>query len=336
MMPPAQSMNYHPLVRAVSRGLKNRCGVSSSGCLLVAVSGGADSMALLHALNLLRGRRGWSLELWVGHVQHHLHDQAETHAQLVKQQATAMGLGLERRDVDVKTRLAQHGGNVEAVARRLRYDALREMAEQVQASAVVTAHHGDDQLETLLMRLMSGSGTRGMRGLRWHRKLARDTPLDLVRPMLATDRATVMDFVSQERLPYCTDPTNADTDRVRSRLRSQILPELRAMRPAAARAATQTADQIAQAHRAIRCAVKDVTWQGQKNGNALDRRTLRELPEAVGLEVLRHRCGEASLRLLGQVLRASRDRQGGERSFSVSNSCRIVVSASAVCVLRRD
>lgn len=327
------NQNYHPLIRSISNGLKRRAHVPASARLLVAVSGGADSVALLHALNLLRNRRGWALRLQVGHVQHHLHSQAEAHARFVEALAKELKLPFERGDVDVQSAIEQHGGNVEAVARRLRYQALREMAEHHDAAFVVTAHHGDDQLETLLMRLMTGSGMRGIRGLRWRRKLAGDSEIRLVRPMLNIDRATVEDFLSQAKLPFCTDPTNADATRTRARLRTEVLPVLRAMRPSAAVASTQTADQIAMAQRAIRDMTQQVRWRAIASGHEIERATLRELPEALALESLRFQCGRVSGRLLRQVIHAVRDTKGGERTFDLPNDQRIIITAKLVSIL---
>ena len=160
-------MNYHPLVRAVSMAMRQHGRLPHNPHLLVAVSGGADSTALLRVLAMLAPRRDWGLTLTVGHVHHHLHNQADAHADFVAKLAGDLGLASLRRDVHVQQHLDRHSGNVENAARLLRYAALESMAHECGADAVAVAHHGDDQLETLLMRLARGSGPRGLRGLRF-------------------------------------------------------------------------------------------------------------------------------------------------------------------------
>lgn len=304
--------------------------------LLIAVSGGADSMALLHALNLLRQRRGWELSLTVGHVHHHLHAEADTHAAFVQAQCDNMGIAFMRQDVDVEAAMSKNGGNVEAVARSLRYEALLEMARPCAANAVATAHHGDDQVETLIMRVISGSGLRGMRGLRWQRRLSRRSDVRLVRPMLATDRATVEDFLTAANASYCTDPTNADATRLRARLRTEVLPALRSIRPNIGPAATQTADQLAAAHHAIRSAADNLPWQHDSKQASIPRETLRALPHAICLAAIQSQCENASPRTLSKIVQAIYDSHGDERTYPLRDDQRIVLTRDKLSVVFAD
>ena len=169
-MPSRRDLPHHPLVRAVAEGLRHHCGVREGARLIVAVSGGADSVALLRALAILAPRRNWNLNLAVGHVQHHLRKRgAEADARFVAALAKKLELPFLRADLE-PPRPAK--GNREDWARKERYGALAEMAQAFGASFMVTAHHGDDQLETMLMRLVRGCSVRGLAGMRWRRRLA--------------------------------------------------------------------------------------------------------------------------------------------------------------------
>ena len=251
-------MHYHPLVRRVAEGLRRRCGVRQGADVLVAVSGGADSVALLRAMALLAPRRGWRLRLEVAHVQHHLRgEDAEADAAFVRDLAAGLGLPYHRRD------LSWHGqrGNVEDNARRMRYAALLEIAvacSEDSASAgegggarfVATAHHADDQLETLLLRLVRGTGLRGLRGIAWRRELGSEGVM-LIRPMLAATREQAVDFLRAMAQPWREDASNQDTQRARARLRREVLPVLRDMRPGVATRAVRLADRVRAAVEAL-------------------------------------------------------------------------------------
>ena len=127
-------------------------------------------------------------------------------------------------DLNINTAL----GNVEDQARTQRYDALLQMAKKHDCQTIVTAHHGVDQLETLLMRLIRGSSLRGLGAMKWQRPL--EQGVQLIRPMLKTDKQMVIDFLEQIDQPWCEDHTNADCTRLRARLRQTVIPELLAIR----------------------------------------------------------------------------------------------------------
>ncbi len=248
---------YHPLMRRLTHGLRQRCGVREGDTLLVAVSGGADSVALLRGLRLLAPRRRWRLTLHVGHVQHHLRppEEAETDAAFVEALAGELSLPFHRRDITVPA------GNVEAQARRLRYAALTGMARDAGASFIATAHHADDHLETILMRLLRGTTARGLRGIAWRRAVKAESPasapaerghasdtaavnLALIRPMLAATHAEAIDFLRVLNQAWREDATNADASRTRARLRHAVLPVLHELRPSVARKVLELSDSL--------------------------------------------------------------------------------------------
>ena len=231
-------LRYHPLVRRIATGLRRRCGIGEGDAVLVAVSGGADSVALLRAMHLLADRRKWRLRLVVGHVHHGLRGEAaDGDADFVAALADSLSLVSQQAHIHP----SHQPGNLESNSRRLRYGALARMAGDHHCTALATAHHADDQLETLLMHLLRGSAPRGMRGIAWQRP-HRQT--QIIRPMLATTHAEALEFLRHLRQPHREDATNLDPARTRARLRSDVLPILRDLNPRAALNALRTADHM--------------------------------------------------------------------------------------------
>ncbi|MEM1109338.1 MAG: tRNA lysidine(34) synthetase TilS [Planctomycetota bacterium] len=235
-----QAPSYLPLVRAAAHGLRHRCGVLEGDRIMVACSGGADSVALLRALYLLHDRRKWNLTLTVAHVQHHLRspEAAEGDAAFVEALARQLGLKHARRDITP----GEAAGNVEANAREQRYAALVEMAAEVNASYVATAHHADDQLETLLMAILRGTTAKGLRGIAWQRPLSEK--VTLIRPMLNVTHIEAIELLNSLDQPWREDTTNLDKSRTRARLRHEVLPVLRELRPSVARKAVELGDHL--------------------------------------------------------------------------------------------
>ncbi len=307
----------------------------------MAVSGGADSVALLRALAALAPRRRWQLVLTVAHVQHHLRAQAESDAQFVARLAQSLSLPFLRADLSLVASL----GNLEARARLARYAALDDMARSAGARYLVTAHHADDQLETVLMRLLRGSSIQGLAAMPWRRKLL-GTPehasaLFLIRPMLAVDRPAVHGYLHTLGQTWHEDHTNVDLARTRNRLRHEVVPILRALRPDAAGRAVALADHLRQVGRLIDRAV------GQAEGALIrhdgratfSRAAARRWHPIVLCGLLRRSLLTAgvpadhlSLRALRPLVRAIRDHAGGTRQFEFTGSVRVLVDKLTVTV----
>lgn len=242
--------SYLPLVRAAAHGLRHRGGVCEGDHVLVACSGGADSVALLRAMHLLHRRRKWNLALTVAHVQHHLRppEEAEADAAFVEALAGQLGLAYVRRDITP----GEAAGNVEANAREQRYAVLTEMAQEAGAGFVATAHHADDQLETLLMAILRGTTAKGLRGIAWQRPLSDETPdgnsegvgVTLIRPILGATHADAIALLNHLDQQWREDATNLDKSRTRARLRHEVLPVLRELRPSVARKAVELGDTL--------------------------------------------------------------------------------------------
>jgi tRNA(Ile)-lysidine synthase len=194
------------------------------GPIVVGVSGGPDSVALLRALCAVRPG-----PLVVAHLNHGLRGSAsdadavfvgELARKLMGDGQPVASIHIVRRDIGIEA----GSENVEAAARRVRYEWLASVARDIGAGWVATGHTADDQAETVLFQLLRGTGLDGLAGIAARRPLMAD--VELVRPMLAVGRAEVVAYLRDLGQEYREDATNADTTRTRSRIRHDLLPLL--------------------------------------------------------------------------------------------------------------
>ena len=185
----------------------------------VAVSGGPDSVALLHCLLGLRQRLG--ITLGVVHVNHQLRGGAsEQDQQFVAELSTHAGLPFISTSVDVARQAATSGDNLEQTGRAVRYEFFRQLIDQGRFDKIAAAHTLSDQAETVLQRLLRGSGSAGLAGIR--------PVLDgtIVRPLIGVTRQQVLAYLETGGFKWREDESNRDLDRDRSRIRHQLLPRL--------------------------------------------------------------------------------------------------------------
>ena len=214
---------HPPLVAEVGRSLE-RLGAGAGG-MVVAVSGGPDSVALLRALAELPVG-----PLVVAHLNHRLRgaesDADEAFVQELARSLRDAGKPVEARTrkIDVAAQARQEHGNLESVARRLRYDWLQEIAVEAKLSWIATGHTADDQAETVLHRLLRGTGLQGLRGIAARRSLA--PGIDVVRPLLRVRRTEIIDFLDRLGQPHRLDSSNQDLRLTRNRIRLKLLPHL--------------------------------------------------------------------------------------------------------------
>lgn len=191
--------------------------------VLVAVSGGPDSMALLHALWELAPRLSLTLE--VATVDHGLRPAAATEARWVGERVAALELPWHLLEVDVRAaRQAARGTSWQEAARAVRLSALTALAGRLGAQGVALGHQADDQAETVLFRILRGTGVRGLAGIPYRREL-------FIRPLLDVRRAAIETYLRRRSIPFIEDPSNADLRFARARLRQQVLPLLRQQNP---------------------------------------------------------------------------------------------------------
>ncbi|WP_028777608.1 tRNA lysidine(34) synthetase TilS [Shimazuella kribbensis] len=190
--------------------------------LLVGVSGGCDSIALLDALYHLTMQFGW--QVYVVHVNHHLRgEESDADARFVADFCQERNISYQHKHVDVKAKLKKEGGNKQSIARELRYQAFQDAAQSWGIKKIVLAHHADDQVETILMRIIRGTGPTGLAGIPVIRKWG---DLEIVRPLLYFYRKELAEYLNENNINYREDSSNQSTEYTRNRLRLELIPEL--------------------------------------------------------------------------------------------------------------
>jgi tRNA(Ile)-lysidine synthetase-like protein len=307
-------MTRDPLALTVLAFLEAHAIADAGTTLLVAVSGGPDSLCLLHVLAQLQPQRGFRLH--VAHLDHRLRgEESARDAAFVAGVARAWGLAATVEALDVAALAAERRMNVYAAGRAARYELLTRTALAIGASAVAVAHTASDQAETVLMHLLRGAGPEGLAGMQarvpWQ-EWAVDVPeglpggAALVRPLLGVTREQVAAYCARHGLVARVDPSNADTRHTRSRIRHELLPLLIEYNPRILDALSRTAELSADAQGALEEQL-DTHWPAlvvpYPGGLAIDGQRWRSLSAALQRAALRR-----AYRLLGGQRTLSHER----------------------------
>ncbi len=232
------------ILERVEQNLEKSGVIAGGAKLIVAVSGGCDSVALLHMLCKLRG--SLRVELHVASLDHGLRGAAgQGDLDFVGQLARNWGLPFTLNQVDVPRLSRAWGLGLEAAARRARYDFLAQVARQEDCQCVVVGHHADDQAETVLMNIIRGSGLRGLGGMRLLSPLPDHPQFQLLRPLLTITRAELEQYCQANDLVYRQDESNWDTSFGRNFLRHEIMDRLSRMNPDVVSALNRLAESAA-------------------------------------------------------------------------------------------
>ncbi|HLG16568.1 MAG TPA: tRNA lysidine(34) synthetase TilS [Blastocatellia bacterium] len=246
-----EMLEMMPFTKKVAQFIERHSMFDESHCVVVAVSGGPDSVALLDVLASLLKAPGVGV-LHVAHFDHKLRErESADDAEFVRALASRHGLGFSLESADVREEAKRARKGIEETARELRYDFLLRTAIDVGADRIATGHTMTDQAETLLMRLVRGAGLRGLAAMRpvtrahGERDVARRSSVSasprhrvtasvlLVRPLLCVTREDVEQYIGERGLAYRTDPTNLSVRYTRNRVRIEVLPALRRINPRA-------------------------------------------------------------------------------------------------------
>lgn len=277
-----------PLLAQVETAIRSRQLLARGERVLVAVSGGLDSMALLHLLHQLAPAAGWRLT--VAHFNHQLRGRSSAaDERLVRRTALQLALPFVAGGADVRMHARKLGLSVEMAARQLRHEFLARTARRRKISTVVLAHHADDQVEQFFLRLLRGSGGEGLAGMKWQGVSPAASGVRLVRPLLDFFRAELAAFVREEKISFREDASNAGLEFQRNRIRHELLPLLRQKyQPALPRAILRAMDVVGAEAEFVRATAQQ--WLTRKSrplfGNlpvAVQRRALQLQLHALGL-----------------------------------------------------
>ena len=236
-----EKRHQQTLAQRVLRFIQKEHLVSTPSCLLVAVSGGPDSVCLLHILAELREKLG--ITLHIAHLNHKLRGaESEADARYVSELAHRLGIPATTEERDVKAYQARQHISLEEAARELRYTFLSQVAQAIRTEEAAAGHTADDHTETILMHLVRGTGIKGLQGLkpRTQWQLAGNS-ITIVRPLLQVSREETAEYCRQHHLAPRIDTSNLSLSPLRNRIRHQLLPLLKSYNPQVAEALQRTA-----------------------------------------------------------------------------------------------
>ncbi len=213
------------MLEQIAKNIRERNLFRDGERVLVAVSGGVDSMALLHILHRLAPEHGWRLT--VAHFNHKLRGrESDADEKLVRETANKMRLQFITDAGDVKAHSMTSGVSIEMAARELRHAFLARTARKLKIKTVGLAHHADDQVELFFLRLFRGASIEGLAGMRWRSASPTDKAIHLARPLLNVARAELEAFAREQSVRWREDRTNLSPDFLRNRVRRELIPLL--------------------------------------------------------------------------------------------------------------
>jgi len=211
------------LVASVEHRILEQQLIEPGDGVVVAVSGGPDSVALLHVLFMLSGQHGW--KLCVAHVNHRFRGaESDAEANYVAELAAKWGLPCHIGDIDVPAYIEETSMNSQVAAREKRYGFLHQVAAEQGAQRIAFAHHADDQAETVMMRLLRGTGPSGLVGMPERR---REKKVELIRPFLRIYKSELVQYCARQGIPYYQDSSNESRKYFRNQIRHDVLPMLK-------------------------------------------------------------------------------------------------------------
>lgn len=276
--------SHHPLHNQVIRAIRARALLHPGQSVLVAVSGGPDSVALLSILHGLA--KAWKLSLSVVHCNYGLRGiESDEDASFVAALCHRLNVPCCIRPLHIGVREAGASSSLQARARDLRYRLFRDLAGELQADRVALGHTADDQAETVLLRMLRGAGLRGLAGMPHTRERL------FVRPLLGATRREILSYLTAVGMSYRTDSSNAKSVYLRNRVRQEVLPVLESLTPAVTRLLARQADMLRADdqlldHLAARC-LRRVMQRSDPSKIVLDRAAFRRQPTALQRRMLR-------------------------------------------------
>ena len=242
--------------------------LTKEGKYLVALSGGADSVALLWVLHEL----GYQIEAC--HCNFQLRgSESDRDENFCVQLCEQMGIPLHRIHFDTKLYAEVHKESIELAARNLRYRYFHQLKEDVEADGICVAHHQDDTVETVLINLIRGTGIQGLTGIS-----AKNG--DILRPLLCVDRKEILTYLKGKGQDFVTDSTNLIDDVVRNKIRLNILPMLQEINPAASKNIAQAAHHLEEANKML----ESIALRGEEMGNGITRVNIPQVEGAASPE----------------------------------------------------
>ena len=274
-------MNVKALIRTVNHTLKSYNLFPENSRILVACSGGPDSMALLHLLKDIAIHRHTMYEIGVAIVDHCIRPESKDEVLWLQQQVEDLGLPFYSATFDVPRLSKEQKVSEETMGRQVRYQWLTEVAKSKNYDYIAVAHHKDDQAESILAHIIRGSGLNGLVGMS---VVSSEYSTPVIRPLLDVTKETLLAYLAVKGIAYCVDRTNEDVRYQRNRIRHRIIPELEAINPNVVDAIVRLGNSV---HEDL-LVISDLMEQAFEklvtvgaDGVSLSRRALRQEPLAI-------------------------------------------------------
>ena len=222
-------MNVKELIRTINHTLKSHNLFPENSRILVACSGGPDSMALLYLLQDIATHRHTTYKIGVAIVDHCIRPESKEEVLWLQHQVEELGLPFYSATLDVPRLSKEHKKSEETIGRQVRYQWLNEIAQSEGYDYISVAHHKDDQAESILAHIIRGSGLNGLTGMS---VVQSEYAIPVVRPLLDVTKENLLAYIGTKHISYCVDSTNEDVRYQRNRIRHRIIPELEAVNPA--------------------------------------------------------------------------------------------------------
>lgn len=201
--------------------------VSSGDKILLAVSGGADSMVMASLFSMLT--KTLNIELVVVNFNHNLRKESVKEAKVVEKYISSLNMECVLKNLNTKEYAKKKNISVETAGRQLRYLGLEEIAKKYKCNKIATAHNMNDNAETVIMWLLRGTGSEGLTGIPMTRKINKN--LSIIRPLLPVSRDLIDDYAKRKGIVFCTDKTNFKCDYTRNKIRLTLIPQLKQINP---------------------------------------------------------------------------------------------------------
>ena len=222
-------VNVKELIRTINHTLKSHNLFPENSRILVACSGGPDSMALLYLLQDIATHRHTTYKIGVAIVDHCIRPESKDEVLWLQHQVEELGLPFYSATFDVPHLSKEHKKSEETIGRQVRYQWLNEIAQSEGYDYISVAHHKDDQAESILAHIIRGSGLNGLTGMS---VVQSEYAIPVVRPLLDVTKEDLLAYIGTKHISYCVDSTNEDVRYQRNRIRHRIIPELEAVNPA--------------------------------------------------------------------------------------------------------
>lgn len=222
-------MNVKELIRTINHTLKSHNLFPENSRILVACSGGPDSMALLYLLQDIATHRHTTYKIGVAIVDHCIRPESKDEVLWLQHQVEELGLPFYSATFDVPRLSKEQKMSEETMGRQVRYQWLTEVAKSENYDYIAVAHHKDDQAESILAHIIRGSGLNGLTGMS---VVQSEYAIPVVRPLLDVTKEDLLAYIGTKHISYCVDSTNEDVRYQRNRIRHRIIPELEAVNPA--------------------------------------------------------------------------------------------------------